>query len=332
VSSTPPRESTGLALLIGGQYLRTLDFDSGQISGLSQARLRPGDYVTDLRTAAQTYAVVTKCGIAPTRALRIGANGTISDVTLPSSIDTVLADGAHAWGVIPPSPPTAENTPGYLIPLDGGPRVRLPANFYPLASATGGVIIGSAGGTGPLQLVDAATGHLRANLGTGEPVAVGYGVVLWSVGCDISLDESCTLHSRSVAGGATSSYRLPRPPGFAIGTISPDGRLVAFTLERAGQDPRYQARHPIPPSDIAILHLDSGRLEIVPGIETPPKESPGLVFSPDSRWLVIALDAGSRIRLLAWRSGLAHPYESRSMVEQALGTPPVAVLTSHTGG
>jgi hypothetical protein len=330
VSSTRPSESTGIALLLGGQYLRTLDFDSGQVGGFPHAGLRPGEYVVDLVTAAQTYAMVTECGIAPVRVFRIGTDGNISNVALPGPIDTVLTDGTRAWGV---SNPKTDNSSGYLMPLDGGRRVRLPAGYLPSA-ITDGVIVGGsyATGTGSVMLVDLATGHVRDNLGSGLLVAVGHGVVLWTVGCDVSSDKPCTLHRQPVAGGTTSSYRLPRPPGFARCTVSPNGRLVAFALERATQDVRYQSGHPLPPSDIAILHLDSGRLGIVPGIETAPKMSPGLAFSPNSRWLVITLNAGSRIRLLAWRSGLAHPYESRSMVEQVLDPPPVAILPSHTGG
>jgi hypothetical protein len=223
---------------------------------------------------------------------------------------------------------------GYLMPVGGGSRVRLPAGLSS-SLITDGVIVGvgaSPPGTSSLLLTDAATGRIRDNLGPGQPVAIGHGFVLWALGCDVSTDKPCTLHRRSVAGGATTSYRLPRPP--CCGVLSPNSRLVAFSLERATQDPRYQTGHPLPPSDVAILHLDTGRLEIVPGIElvaTTPLVAPGLAFSADSHWLVIALDAGSKTRLLAWHSGLAHPYESKPIPGPNLGNPPpVVVLPSRT--
>ena len=313
-------------MLLGGEWLRTLDFDTGQIGDFPQARLRPGEYVVDLMTPAHTYAVVTTCKYAPLRVLRIGAGGNVSNVALPGPIDTVLADGARAWGV---TFPDEQHPNGFLVPLDGGSRVRLPAGFWPDA-ITDGMVIGTADSPPTVLLVDATTGHVRASLGKGSDLAAGRGLVLWTEGCDVASDEPCTLHRRSVAGGATSSYRLPRSP--CCGVLSADGRLLAFNLERAGQDPRYQQGHPLPPSDIAILALDTGRLEVVPGIEMPAKMSPGLAFSADSHWLVITLDAGSRIRVLAWRSGLARPYESRSTVEQVLGPPPVAALPVHPGG
>ena len=328
MSSTPPGGHTGITVLLGGNQLRTVDFDTGRATAISQARLRQGEYVVDIRTASQTYVQVTTCGADTARSLRIGVDGTISNVALPGSVDTVLADGTDAWGVVPPSPPSADNTPGYLVPLDGGRRIRLPSNFYPAASVSG-VILGSAGGSGALLLVDAATGHVRGELGKGELVAVGDGLVLWTVGCEPSSGKPCTLYRRLVAGGTTSGYRLPRP-GFPIGVLSANASEVAFELERASQDPRYDIGHPIPPSDIAILHLDTGRLEIVPGIETPAKIPPSLAFSADGRWLLIALDAGSKTRLLAWRSGLAHPYETTPIAGQTLGAPPIAALPLHT--
>src|SRR5437763_16801484 len=101
---------------------------------------------------------------------------------LAGTVDTVLSDGAHAWGV---SSPTEHHPHGYLIPLTGGRRVQLPAGFYPQASARG-VIIGilqrESEGTEPgsVLLVDASTGKVRADLGKGWPVAAGDGLVAWA--------------------------------------------------------------------------------------------------------------------------------------------------------
>ncbi len=335
VSSTAAKERTGIKVLLGGAGLRTVDFDSGHAAPLPRSPLRPGESVYDLISAAQTYAVTAGCTSRQPRVLRIGADGRAS-VFVPSipSNETVLADGPHAWGV---TYPDQQHPNGLLVPLDGGKRVRLPARFWPDA-ITDGVVVGtveSTPGHSSVLLVDATTGHARANLGKGlgegSVLAAGHGLVLWTEGCDFAGDkpQPCTLHRRSVTGAATSSYHLPRPP--VTGVVSRDGRRVAFTLVRAGPDPRYQPVIPLP-NDIAILHLDTGALEIVPGIETPAKMPLGLVFSADGRWLVIALDAGSKTRLLAWRPGLAHPYESIPIAGKGLGMAPIVVLPSHTGG
>jgi hypothetical protein len=176
-----------------------------------------------------------------------------------------------------------------------------------------------------LVLVDTATGRIRANLGAAAfSVATGAGLLLWAAGCDATVDGPCALHTRTVATAATRTYRLPRPTFGGI--VSPDGRQVALTLERPAHDPRFAPTHPIPPYDVALLHLDTGRLDIAPGIEVPAKSSPGMAFSAEGRWLVIALDAGSKTRLLAWHPGLAHPYESAPVAWLGWEPPPIGSL------
>jgi len=296
---------------------------------MSQVRLRPEEFVTGLIASKQTYAFTSVCMTGQSRLLRIDADGSASTVTLPDSMAAVLADEAHMWAVAAAKHPNAS---AYLIPLAGGRRVRLPAGFFPDA-ITRGVLVGNVAtaepSTGPLLLVDAATGRVRANLGKGWPLAVGGGLVVWTRGCDAVHDKPCTLHRTSVTAGPTANYRLPRPA--FDGVISPDKRLFALTLERPARDTRFEG-HPIPPSDIAVLHLDTRRLEIVPGIEVPAKIFPGRAFSADSRWLVIALDAGPKTRLLAWRSGLAKPYESKRVAGPIMDPPPILVLPLRTAG
>ena len=327
-------------MLLGGPGLRTVDFDSAHIAPLPRPPLRPGEFVLDLISASQTYAVTDECTHKQPRILRIGADGRATVFPLSDLAPMVLADGPHAWGV---TFPNQQHPNRFLVPLGGGNRIRLPTGFRPTA-ITNGVLIGNRdstpNGPGSLLLVDASTGRVRANLGNGLTLAAGRGLVVWAEGCDpASTTKPCTVHRRSVAGGATSTYRLPRPPAFTAGVLSPDGRQAAFTLRRADHDPRYQPlpspppSPPLPPCDIAILHLDTGALEIVPGIEIPANgPRPGLAFSADARWLVITLNAGSRTQLLAWRAGLHHPYQSTPIAGPTWGTPPVAVLPQRTHG
>jgi hypothetical protein len=321
VSSTAPGERTGIRVLLAGRRLRTVDFDTGRVTGETPAGLRPGEFVVDLDVASQTYAVTTTCDFGSLRVVRVGTG----PVTRVGSIDMVLSDGADAWGV---SSPTEHHPRGLLIPLAGGRRVQLPAGFYPQASVNGvivGILQRESEGTSPgsVLLIDATTGTVRANLGTGWPVAAGNGLVVWAEACDAISNKACTLHRMPVDGGRVTSYRLPRP-AFA-GLVSPDRRLLVLTLEGPTQDAQVEG-HPIAPNDIAILNLDTGRLAIAPGIEVPAKASPGLAFSADSRWLVIALNAGSKTRLLAWRSGLAHPYKSKPIAGQTLQPPPILIV------
>jgi hypothetical protein len=205
--------------------------------------------------------------------------------------------------------------------------VPLPPHFA-ASGISDRVVVGnfaSASGPGPLVLVDATTGKVRERLGTGQLLAVQDGILVWATGCDVGTGQSCTAHRRAIDGGPVTDYDLPRSPSFTLGTISPDGSRLAFALSRALPDPRFRVDHPFPPADIAVLYLDSGTFDIVPGIELAPKASAALAFSRDD-WLVIGLDAGTRTRLLAWRLGLQHPLEARALPGLAATPPGLEVL------
>ena len=333
VSSTPRTDRTGIRVLLGGDRLQVVNFDSGDAVALNVAGLQPGEYAAVLAGAPAAYATTATCEADRSKALRIGADRRVSVVGSLGTTEAVLVGGDRAWVV---SYPAGVKYPyGAVRSLGGNHRVRLPAGFYPYA-AEGNTLVGvlQPDQSAPpirLLLVDATTGRTLAGLGPGgQLVATGGGQVAWTTGCDASRDGPCVLHSRRLSSGSTTSYRLPRPACCGgPGVITADGTLLAFLLERATTDARYQG-HPTPPSDVAVLHLDTGRLEIVPGVEIPAKSSPGLAYSTDGRWLAIALDAGTHIRLLAWRSGLTHPHETNAIPGQVLGRPTIVMLPPPT--
>jgi hypothetical protein len=77
---------------------------------------------------------------------------------------------------------------------------------------------------------------------------------------------------------------------------------------------------------VVIMHLDSLQVHVVPDVEVPAKSAPGLAFSADGNWLVIAVNAGTATRLLAWQPGLDQPYESTPVPGTVAGTPSVVAL------
>jgi hypothetical protein len=327
VSANPVHRTTGIRLLVGGSDLFEVSFDSGSAAPVSRVHLQPDEYVTSVAVADQTYAMIATCEPNSARLLRVGPGGSSVETSGASAIFT---DGARGWTVVEPDDPAGK---ALLMRLDGGPIVPLPPGFAP-AALVDGLVVGNLipatpdNGNEPtdLVLVDAANGDIRTHLGPGSLLAAGHGMVFWTAGCAITSGKPCTVRRLSIHDGTTASWRLPRPTGFSYTAISPDGQRLAFTLERAGQDPRYDQGHPIPPTDVAMLSLPTGQLQIVPGVELPGKSAPGLVFSSDSAWLVIGLNAGPTTRLLAWQPGLAQPLESSYAASPSLATPAMVAL------
>ena len=331
LSSTPVAGRTGIHVLIGGDRLRVVDFDSGRASPLPGAQLRSGEYVFGLGATSPTYAVTGPgCqGRGASRVLRIEPGRHTTMVVSLGRAEWLLTEGEHAW--ITRSPTGTQHPDGSITPLGRGAGVRLPPWVYPFNVASDGVVVAQRqdGQACPcsLVLVDLATGHIQTNLSARATlVAAGAGLLVWSQGCHVTSDKGCVLHTRTLATGATRTYQLPRP--LIGGIVSPDGRRLALLLERASQDPLFASADPIPPSDIAILHLATGRLDIAPGIEVPPQTSPTMTFTPDGHWLAIAFNAGPAVRLLAWHPGLAHPYESAQVVaaEPGWAGPPIIAM------
>jgi hypothetical protein len=59
--------------------------------------------------------------------------------------------------------------------------------------------------------------------------------------------------------------------------FSPNGAKAAIQVARASQDRRFTTGWPSPPADLMVLHLHTGSLDIVPGIELPPLTRAGSV-------------------------------------------------------
>jgi hypothetical protein len=329
VSSTPPAEHTGIQVLLGGDRLRLVDFDSGHATTLPDAVVRPGEYAAVLAgDPIAAYATTASCNeTAPYAMLRISVDHRVTVIRPLGPTEWALTDGNRVW--IASFASDIDSPYGTIAPVVGGQRVRLPLGFYAFA-IVGDTIVGllqpdpSISPTW-LALVDARTGRLQAKLEQHvAPLAAGAGEVVWTSGCDDDTSP-CMLRRRAIAGGETLGSPLPRPA--CCGVVSPDGTRVAFLIERASRDSRFDD-HPLPPMDIAIMQLDTGRLSIVPGIELPAKSQPGLAFAGRGDWLVIALDAGSRTRLLAWRPELRQPYETKAL-PGLVHDRPTLVVTTH---
>jgi hypothetical protein len=56
-----------------------------------------------------------------------------------------------------------------------------------------------------------------------------------------------------------------------------------------------------------VLHLPTGSLDFVPGLELSPLTWAGLAFDATGKWLLTTVSEGKRGQLLAWRQGMPGP-------------------------
>ncbi|MDQ2751136.1 MAG: hypothetical protein M3Y44_16635 [Actinomycetota bacterium] len=330
-------ERTGLQVRIGPQ-LNTVDVDQARVSPQPNLRLAAGEFVSQLAPDGPgSVALINTCDQgAPSRVVAVDAAGQVRQVAV-GHFDGLLAGGGHPWAY---QYPAGNSAPEGLNPLNGGAPLTLPAGFG-VVGAYQDLIIGyqapPAGSdpntAGPLVILDPATGRVNATVGPGSAAAtVSAGLILWTDGaCTAALP--CVVHRYELATGASSSrdyhLGLATDAYLGYGLVSPDQRLLAFQLHRPAPDPRFDQGHPGTPTDIAVLHLDTGQLDTVPGIELWAKAGPGLLFSPDSRWLIIGLDEGTGTSLLLWHPGLSHP---AAVVEVPGLTRDTTPLTAHLTG
>jgi hypothetical protein len=314
VDAAPPLRGTGIRLLVGDRDLRLVDVDAGTTRVVtSPAQLGRGTAVSALaRTGGRVLAVLNgECGAGGL------GSGRVASVDAETGRLTPAGAGDE---ILPGTPATvlAYDAPGgrwLLRRLAGGARTPLPEAWsFPLAAAGPSYVMSlippNAGAAPPtVGLGDPVTGRLTREFGGGIPVAASEHGVFWVPGgCT---PDRCLL-ARTGLDGVTTAQPVRAEP--CCGSVSPDGRWLAFRLPREGS--RFGA-HPGPPSDVAVLDAQAGRVRVLPGLVLPTKAPTTFAWSADSRWLAIGADLGTTPLVLLWRDGMPRP--ARVPVEAALG-------------
>jgi hypothetical protein len=251
---------------------------------------------------------------------------------LETSADDLLGGPHHAWAVTY-APRTV------LTPLNGGRKVTLKPRTDPVADTADGLVVAygpHTGGLPTVELLDPNTGALRRRLGTGLPLgAAGHVVLVSRHDCGVPpTPGTCVLESIDLrTGRRTARVELPagRVPVSAA-AVSPDGTAAAFQLARARPDPRFTTGRPFPPADVAVLHIPAGSLDIVPGLELPPRTAAGMAFGSTGSLLLVTVNQGDRGELLAWRRGMPGPALVAGLPGPLMVAPPLLPASSPRHG
>jgi hypothetical protein len=325
-------ERTGARLLVGGYGLRIVDADTGAarpVAGIpADARHMASELVS---AGGAVYVVSMACGGGRGRVYRL-ENGAAHPVA-GAPVGHVLAGATRVWAVDYAAAPTNRMV---LRRLDGSRSLALPTDTYPVADTSAGLVIAVSppdpvSSPPRILVLDPSTGRPMRSLGNGQPLTVdpAHLQLLLLLGpCNLGhTTPACTVARVDLRAGRTHGrYRLPdgRVP-VSAGSASPDGRRVVFQLARADRDPRFDPGHPIPPSDVVVLNLDTGRLEVVPGLELAPKTGAGLVFADHGNWLFATVSDGDHTHLLAWHPGLGAPQSVARLDGPVAWAPPLLI-------
>lgn len=315
-------------VLVGGPALRQVTA-GGAVSGPLPRLPDHGRLVTKLAAGpGAAYALVAGCS-SSSESLRVYQVVAGAAHRLGTTADTLLGGPHHVWAVT-----YRKHT--MLTPLNGGPAVTLDTETSPVADTAAGLVVVAydlrAARPYTVELIDPSTGALLRRLARGSAVgATGHAVLVSLPDCGAPpADSTCTLESIDLATGRVAA-RFALPPGrlpASDAVFSPGGTVAAFQVARARPDPRFTTGSPLPPADVAVLHLRAGSLDTVPGLELPPQTQAGLAFDATGSWLLVTVSEGDHGELLAWRQGMPAPALVTSLPGPLVAAPPLLAARS----
>jgi hypothetical protein len=323
-------------VVVGGAGVQTVSVDPLSTTTVSVAPDRPGWLVTALVAGPDgVYAKLTPCDVAPGPEALYRIEAGVAHPLAASPSQFLFGGAHHAWAEQYPPQTTsaagsAVNAGPALTPLDGGPTITLPPNASLLADTAAGLVVDVDDPINPdappsVKLLDAATGAVVRTVIDGYAIAAqGHALIAETSGCTAQpAPVTCALQRIDLTTGQpTRSYALPagRLPVSDV-VFSPDGQRIAFQLARASKDPRFDTD--FPPSDVAVLHLDTDRLVIVPGLEFAPKTSAGLAFDTTGASLLATISQGNGGELLIWQEGMTAPALLTPLRGPLFDAPPI---------
>lgn len=349
----PLTEPVDLRLVTGGNPA-TVDLAAGTVSAPLFTAGSP-HYVADLASDPMGIVVLmSHCDdeSAFKHVIRVSPYG---ESEIPLTADTsrarLISGGNRVWVELPPEGAYGYN-PIMLAAADlTGASVTLPAGLIPLGVYSGqgptDLIVGQyrfgRGGlpSDSFAMVNTATGKVTREFGPADHDAdtINDSDVVnaqmsgrFVIAAPWSCEGTCPLRRYDLATGAESSVELhPAADHLLSGltvAISPSGGLAAVELYDQPASPA-----PFDPSRrsdgtqlarIGLIGLDDGSVRALPGITLGSEQSPALTFSPDGRWLVVAIADGDSTRLLLYTADGDGPYDPGLTVPGPVDSPLIA--------
>lgn len=240
-------------------------------------------------------------GAAQTRLIRSSQDGLTWSST-DVGADGYLVPGTGAW--------MASGTD--LTSLVTGEVLPIAADFAPIGSDGRWIV-----GTRPL-----ATGENRSRLwlldSEGEPVdlgpassqVLGAGRVFWLTE-ECAAGAQCLLHWYRYQDGDFGEIplKLAFPFSLSSAEVSPDGTQLAV-IDVPEQGFAYGGEGLIIGQAAAVMVVDlaDGTAQALPGISNlAGSEGVGMVYSADSKWLILAVPMLAGLVVAVWQPGMARP-------------------------
>lgn len=236
---------------------------------------------------------------------RVDADGTAHPVSLPDGLlalgELLTVDG-RVWAVLhsPDADATGVRRVTLLAADSTGDTRQLPAGFN-VTGSWRNLLVGSLDpihSQGTVAVYD-VTQHDRPHVisDSAREFVVGDGFVLWREKCQ----RHCTIHRYDLSTGEDTTI-VSAADSALVGwrAASPDGtRIVGAAI-----DPNGPAG-----VSVRVLDLTAGTIGSPPGLRLGAAY-PALAFSPDSRWLIVAVPTLIGGRVLLYDRDLHGPYDA----------------------
>jgi hypothetical protein len=290
----PGTGPAGLQLLAGDRNPVLVDAHTGEVAPPPGLRLWPDSVVSVFALRPGTLAAVTEpYGGAGGRFLvRPGAQPLLlgADAGVVPSRDGQLILIAYRRG--------GTTITGLTLARRLRWQWQLPGLALAVRDTPAGLLVeqydGPHGRAANLLLLDPKTGAVRREIGRGDVAASNDTTVAWT---PANCPDACSLAVTTLASGATRRYAMPiywRPDR---GAFAPDGRTLALTFPATGRIGVSR------PGFVVTLDLALTTFTRVRDLRTGSGLGAEVGWSPDGRYLVIAVNWPDRQQFALWRAG-----------------------------